>query len=52
MYRLEHKNGKLQQVKVLSKAGQKCRLNYAGKSVDFDTQKGKTYVFNGELKAL
>jgi alpha-L-fucosidase 2 len=48
----EWKNGKLQQVKVLSKAGQKCRLNYAGKSVEFDTQKGKTYAFNGELKTM
>jgi alpha-L-fucosidase 2 len=48
----EWQNGKLQKVKVLSKAGQKCHLNYAGKSVDFDTQKGKTYAFNGELKAL
>lgn len=48
----EWQNGKLQKVLVLSKAGQKCRLNYAGKSIDFDTQKGKTYAFNGELKAL
>ncbi len=48
----EWQNGKLQKVQVLSKAGQKCHLNYAGKSVDFDTQKGKTYVFSGELKAL
>lgn len=48
----EWKNGKLQKLQVLSKAGQKCHLNYAGKSVDFDTQKGKTYAFNGELKAL
>jgi alpha-L-fucosidase 2 len=48
----EWKSGKLQQVKVLSKAGQKCRLNYAGKSVEIDTQKGKTYALNGELKTM
>ncbi len=48
----EWQNGKLQKLQVLSKAGQKCRLNYAGKSVEIDTQKGKTYTFNGELTAL
>ena len=48
----EWQNGKLQKVQVLSKAGQKCHLNYAGKSIEFNTQKGKTYAFNGELKAL
>lgn len=45
-------NGKLQKLQVLSKAGQKCRLNYAGKSVEFDTEKGKVYSFDGGLKKI
>jgi len=45
-------NGKLQQLQLLSKAGQKCRLHYGEKIVELDTQKGKSYSFDGELKRL
>jgi len=42
--------GKLQQLTVLSKAGQKCKLRYGDKVVEMQTEKGKIYSFNGELK--
>jgi len=45
-------NGKLQELKVLSKAGQKCKLHYGDKIVELDTQKGKSYSFDGELRKL
>lgn len=44
------KCGKLEKLEVLSKAGQKCSLSYDGKAVIFDTEKGKTYSFDSELK--
>lgn len=44
------KNGELQSVQVLSKAGNKCELKYKDRSVNFSTEKGKTYKFNGRLK--
>ena len=44
------KNGELQGVQVLSKAGNKCQLRYKGHSANFSTAKGKTYKFNGRLK--
>ena len=46
---MEWKNGALLRVKVLSKLGGKCCLNYRGKSRSFSTSKGKIYTFNGEL---
>jgi alpha-L-fucosidase 2 len=45
-------NGKLQGLQVLSKAGQKCRLRYGEKLVELDTQKGKSYSFDGKLKRI
>ena len=47
---LNWKEGVLQEVSVLSKAGKKCNLRYHGKSVAFNTEVGKTYTFNGKLK--
>ncbi len=44
--------GKLEKLQVLSKAGQKCTLRYGEKSLVFDTQKGKSYSFDGELSKL
>ncbi|MEM9142003.1 MAG: glycoside hydrolase family 95 protein [Bacteroidota bacterium] len=44
------KEGQLQQVQVTSKAGKKCQLRYGKRKADFNTEKGKTYVFNGKLK--
>ena len=43
------KNGSLVKVKVLSKTGNKCTLNYKGKAVTFDTKKGNTYKLNSKL---
>ena len=46
------KNGELQQVKVFSKAGDKCTLFYKGKEISFPTQKGQSYTFNADLKRV
>jgi alpha-L-fucosidase 2 len=46
------KAGQLQQVDVTSRAGLPCRLLYKDKTVNIPTQKGKTYKFNGVLKAI
>jgi alpha-L-fucosidase 2 len=45
-------SGKLKQLQVLSKAGQKCKLHYGEKVIEISTLKGKTYSFDGELKQL
>ncbi|MCK5463003.1 MAG: glycoside hydrolase family 95 protein, partial [Bacteroidales bacterium] len=48
----EWKNGELQSIEVLSKAGEKCHLRYRDWHMDFDTEKGKAYAFNGQLERL
>ncbi|WP_244228765.1 glycoside hydrolase family 95 protein [Mucilaginibacter endophyticus] len=48
----EWQNGRLKNLQVLSKLGKTCRLNYAGKTVDIETQKGKSYRFDADLKQL
>jgi len=48
----EWQNGRLENLQVLSKLGNPCRLNYAGKTVNLDTQKGKIYRFDAYLKQL
>jgi alpha-L-fucosidase 2 len=45
-------NGRLQGVKVLSKMGGICHLRYQDKTISVDTQKGKTYRFNADLKQI
>jgi alpha-L-fucosidase 2 len=45
-------NGKLQSVEVLSKTGGVCRLRYQDKTISLNTQQGKTYRFDAELKQL
>lgn len=42
-------NGKLEKLKVVSKAGRTCRLRYGGKTLEFDTRKGKSYYLDGDL---
>ncbi|MDQ6479099.1 glycoside hydrolase family 95 protein [Dyadobacter sp. LHD-138] len=49
---LDWKNGKLQSVKILSKAGNKCTVRYGEKTLTFSTVKGKTYHLNADLKLL
>ena len=46
------KNGELQNIEVLSKAGETCKLRYKNRSIDLKTEKGKTYKFNSKLKKI
>jgi len=43
-------NSKLKSVSVLSKAGKPCVLRYGEKNIQFETVKGESYRFNGELE--
>jgi alpha-L-fucosidase 2 len=45
-------NGALQQVEIISESGAPCTVKYKGKEIKFNTQKGKTYKLNGELKKI
>jgi len=45
-------NGKLKEVKVLSKAGQPCVLKYGNAQMTIHTEVGRTYTFNEDLKPL
>ena len=47
---MKWKSGQLQNIKVLSKAGNECVLRYKGKAYSFKTLKGKTYQLNTELE--
>jgi alpha-L-fucosidase 2 len=44
------KNGRLQRLKVTSGAGMPCNLRCGAQVSSFDTQAGKTYVLDGDLK--
>jgi len=46
----ELKAGKLQKIKVLSTAGNPCKISCAGKTIAFDTAKNKSYTFDGNLE--
>ena len=43
------KDGKLKEVSVLSKSGKPCILKYNDKSIEFNTEPGKTYSFDSLL---
>lgn len=47
---MEWKDARLQSIAVLSKKGADCTLEYKGKVVEFKTEPGKKYKFNGELE--
>ena len=49
---IEWSNGKLQSLIVTSLAGNVCRLRYKDKTVSINTEKNKTYRFDGELRML
>lgn len=49
---LDWENGKLQQVKILSKLGNSCQIRYGNQVLSLKTQKGKTYTLNGSLELL
>jgi len=46
------KDGQLQQVQLISKAGGLCKVQYHNKTVNFAAKKGKTYRLDGALKLL
>lgn len=47
---LTWKDMKLESVEILSKKGGDCELQYNGKSINFKTEAGKNYKFNGKLE--
>ncbi|RAV98968.1 glycoside hydrolase family 95 protein [Pseudochryseolinea flava] len=49
---LRWKEGKLVDVKILSKAGEKCSLYYNGNVTTFSTKKEQSYHFDGALTRL
>ncbi|MDT3404529.1 glycoside hydrolase family 95 protein [Mucilaginibacter terrae] len=49
---IKWQNGALQQVEITSEAGKPCVVNYQDKQVKFDTEKGKSYKLNGDLKKI
>ena len=49
---IDWENGKLKQVKILSKLGNPCQLRYGNQVVTLQTQQGKRYVLDGNLKQL
>ncbi|ALJ04175.1 alpha-L-fucosidase [Pseudalgibacter alginicilyticus] len=44
-------NSELKDVEILSKQGGKCTLSYRDKHIEFNTSKGKTYKFDGNLNS-
>jgi alpha-L-fucosidase 2 len=46
------REGKLQNLQVLSKAGTICRLKYQDKQIEINTEKGKTYQFDAQLHQI
>ena len=49
---MDWENGKLKQVKILSRLGNTCQIRYGDQVVTLQTQKGESYVLDGSLKAL
>ncbi|WP_026461510.1 glycoside hydrolase family 95 protein [Adhaeribacter aquaticus] len=49
---LDWENGKLKQVKILSRLGNKCEIRYGDQVISFPTQNNKTYTLDGSLKQL
>ena len=47
---MEWKNGQLETVDILSRAGNKCNVRCGSKRISFDTVKGKHYKLNADLK--
>ena len=43
-------DGLLQEVEVLSKAGEQCRISYQGNRIDFPTEQGKRYSLDQDLR--
>jgi hypothetical protein len=47
---LQSHAGKLEKVTLHSLAGNRCKLRYGQGTIEFDTDKGQTYTFDGALK--
>ncbi len=45
-------NGRLAECRILSKAGNPCKIRYGEKMVEFKTHKGTVYSFRGDLKRI
>ena len=43
-------NGRLEKASILSKSGGTCTVKYGGTTISFETEAGKEYKLNGELK--
>ena len=49
---LSWNNGILEHVNILSKIGKSCRIRFGEKVVEFETESGKSYCFNGNLTLM
>lgn len=49
---MKWKEGKLENLEVLSKAGKKCSIKYGDREITFDTDKGEVYQLNEDLKQI
>jgi alpha-L-fucosidase 2 len=45
-------NGKLKEARINSTLGNKCKVRYGGKTIEFKTAPGGEYKFNGELQGI
>jgi alpha-L-fucosidase 2 len=46
------KSGKLSKATIRSKLGDKCRVCYGEKNIEFDTEKGKSYNLDSSLNHI
>ncbi|MGH8022515.1 MAG: glycosyl hydrolase family 95 catalytic domain-containing protein, partial [Limisphaerales bacterium] len=49
---LAWENGQLTHAVIHSKLGRPCLLRYGGREIELQTDAGKTYAFNGQLKSI
>jgi alpha-L-fucosidase 2 len=46
---IEWENGRLTEVKVLSRLGNTCKIRYGNQQIELNTEKGKIYSFDSKL---
>jgi alpha-L-fucosidase 2 len=49
---IDWENGKLKNLKILSKLGNTCKIRFGEKVIDLKTEKGETYTFDADLKSI
>jgi len=49
---MKWENGKLSECRILSKAGNPCRIRYGEKTIELETKKGISYSFGRDLRKL